>query len=218
MNKKQAVAENQKVQSNQANNTVQANKFHDISHSLTGIGKLAGVLFLILGGLGLGLFARLIYEPQVFNFRFAEGFVAALPFQPTIEVLPGMPPYSNRKMIKYETIMAPQKAFQILVLDSPGEELPQKEISELKLSAADAELNQVAESTIAVLCAEPDHSLRKNCLQPGSRLTRWRLVTGEGVSVEGSIRRGRNGVIIQLLAFGTVEAETSRFFESFNLE
>lgn len=201
------------------NNSDNANatKGFDFRHSIRRIGLIAGILILVVLGLGAGLFIRLYYEPRMITYKF-DGFSAALPFKPTVEILNGMPPFSNRKMIRYRVVVADDVEYQILVLDIDRSDDRVEKALDLKLSSSDTELEQVAESTIAVLCAAEDRSIKKGCLQKGSRLTRWSVVTSDGRTVHGNVQRDRSGKLIQLLATGTSEEETVEFFDSLKIQ
>lgn len=181
------------------------------------IGIYAGIAVLIVLGLFIGLFMRLYYEPRMITYNF-QSFSAALPFKPTVEVMNGMPPFSNRKMIRYRVNVSEEVEYQILVMDVDRTESRDENPLDLKLTTNDLELEQWAESTIAVLCADENRAIKKGCLQKGSRLTRWSVITSDGRSVHGNIQRDRAGRMIQFLTAGTSEQETVEFFESFAIQ
>lgn len=193
-------------------------KSFDILHSLKRIGIYAGAALLISAGIGFGLLGRLYYQPLMISYRF-DGFSASLPFKPTAEEITGIPPFSGRRIIQYRVIVAPGVEYQILVMDLENSKSSDNKVSDIDFTTVEREIEQWAETTIAVLCAdEESRSIRTDCLQSGSRLTRWSLITSGGLRVHGSARRTRSGKIIQLLASGTTDEDTLDFFESFKPE
>lgn len=194
-----------------------AQRLFDFRDWLRRIGIYAGIAVLVFLGLVVGLFMRLYYEPRTTTYNF-QGFSAALPFKPSVEILNGMPPFSNRKMIRYRVNVSDEVEYQILVMDVNRSEHRDEDPLDLKLTTNDSELEQWAQSTIAVLCADENRAIRKGCLQKGSRLTRWSVMTSDGRSVHGNIQRDRSGRMIQFLAAGATEQETVDFFESFKIQ
>lgn len=186
----------------------------DLRKWLRRIGIFAGIVVLISVGLSVGLFLRMYYEPRLITYNF-QGFSAALPFKPSVEVLNGMPPFSNRKMLRYRVIVSDEVEYQILVLDVDRSAIKIDNPLDLKLTTNDSELEQWAESTIAVLCADENRAIKQGCLQKGSRLTRWSVITSDGRNVNGNIQRDRSGRMIQFLAVGTSDEDTIEFFDSF---
>lgn len=189
----------------------------DFRNWLRRIGIYAGIGILVILGLCIGLFLRLSYEPRMVTYNF-QGFSAAVPFKPSVEILNGMPPFSNRKMIRYRVNVSDDVEYQILVMDVDRTEKRDADPLDLKLTTNDAEIEQWAESTIAVLCADENRAIKKGCLQKGSRLTRWNVITSDGRYVHGNIQRDRNGRMILFLATGTSEQETIDFFDSFQMQ
>lgn len=198
------------------NDNNQSIKHFGFRYSLRRIGIFAGIAAVVILGIGIGLFMRLYYEPKMITYDF-QSFSAALPFKPSVETLNGMPPFSNRKMIRYRVQLSDEVEYQILVMDVDRTDSRDDNALDLKLTTNDTELEQWAESTIAILCADENRAIRKGCLQKGSRLTRWSVLTNDGRSVHGNIQRDREGRLIQLLAAGTSEEETIEFFEGFKI-
>lgn len=225
MNTAEEKTVNNKNKAQAATNRNQEVRKSDIRYWLTRIGIGFLILLLIAGGLFVGQALRLFYEPQMIRYKL-ETFSVALPVRPTKEETSGIPPFSNRRMIKYQVTAAPESEYQILVLErgeSAGREetaagSSKADVIRAGASPDDTEMQQWAESTIGVLCADDKHEISKGCLQPGSRLTNWSVTTVDGIHIRGNLKRDKKGNLIQLLATGTSEEEARNFFESFRLE
>lgn len=141
-------------------------QFSVLRNSMTKIGLGVCGILLIVTGILIGLFGRFYYEPHKTLVRL-DGFSIALPFDPSVEEVTGMPPFSNRKLIKYQVVVSPKTEYQILVMQPNGlADKPVEETLDLKTADADTDLEQWAQSTIGVLCAdEQSRAIKKDCLQ-----------------------------------------------------
>jgi hypothetical protein len=88
----------------------------------------------------------------------------------------------------------------------------------LKADQENTDLAQWSENTIAVLCADEAGAIRQNCLQTGSRVTRWQLIMLDGSPMYGSLAKLSDGRMIQMLAIGTTAEDAAEFFDSYKAE
>lgn len=223
MNKTNGNSKNDRDKRGQNTDSENRQRTLDLRHWLRAIAIASGILLIIIAGLVIGLFVRLSNEPRRERYRL-DGFSVSLPVEPEEMEITGLPPFSNRRLIKYETAVSRVVSYQILVMDAKnGDAAPTRSgggdgEEKWRINEIDTEMEQWATATIGVLCAAENHSIGRDCLKPGSRLTRWHLITGEGVVIRGAITKSRRGKFIQMLAIGTTGEEAAEFFDSFKTE
>lgn len=184
---------------------------------ITSIGIYAGIFVIVVCGIAVGLFGRMAFDPRPINYRL-DGFSIDLPLAPHKDELNGTPPFSNRRISRYQVEVSDSVQYQILVMeknDSQDKKTPTTAEYKIDAQAENSDLSQWSESTIAVLCADDDHTIRDQCLQKGSRMTRWHLKMMDGISVRGNLVRDPDGRIILMLATGASETESNNFFDSY---
>lgn len=194
-----------------------------ISKKIKTITIYSFITIIIVFGFLAGIFGRFVLDAPLQEFQI-EDFKISLQSEPIEEKNDDLRAFTDRPVSRYSSQASGDRSFQIIVLHNTVQAENQAEEINLQVEknkiteefSGDLELREFSEKIVAVLCADEQKNIRKNCLMPGSRNSRWMIRTEDGSEIYGSITKSRKGNLVMLIAAGGTEEQAFQFFDSFS--